>query len=101
MQLSDGGPEADESIDWQALARFWNTGRVYGVTTATQWSKALIGYGKSPDTPVALVRRCTWPDQETIVCRLDNVANELTPSSRLRPPVIAIIGPVAALGEPY
>ena len=53
------------------------------------------------ETPVALVRRCSWPDQETIFCQLEQVADELTPASKFRPPVVAIIGPVAHLGTRF
>ena len=45
-----------------------------GVTTAERWSAALLAAGKSRDTPAAIVRRCSWPDQETIRCTLGTVA---------------------------
>lgn len=102
QQPSDGGPETDESSDWEALAHFPGTLVVYmGVTTASYWSNRLIASGKSPQTPVALVRRCSWPDQAVIYCELDQVASKLTPASHFRPPVIAIVGPVAHLGTHY
>jgi uroporphyrinogen III methyltransferase / synthase len=72
-----------------------------GVTTVAQWSRELLTAGKSPDTPAAIVRRCTWSDQSVIRCRLDEVASALTPASKMRPPVIVIIGEVAALGEDF
>jgi len=102
LQPSDGGPEIDESNDWEALANFPGTLVVYmGVTTAGIWSNRLLAAGKPPETPVAIVRRCSWPDQEVIYCQLDQVGNELTPASKFRPPVIAVIGPVAHLGTPF
>lgn len=98
----DGGNEADEQIDWPALARFPGTLVIYmGVTTAAQWSQALIGAGKAASTPVALVRRCSLPDQQTITCRLDEVASKLSSASDFRAPVIAIIGAVVPLGRRY
>jgi len=102
LQPSDGGPEVDEGIDWSALAKFPGTLIVYmGVTTAAVWSNRLIEAGLPPQTPVALVRRCSWPDQESIYCQLSEVAEALTPSSKFRPPVLAIIGTVAHLGKEY
>ncbi|MEL6105572.1 MAG: uroporphyrinogen-III C-methyltransferase [Planctomycetota bacterium] len=94
-------PEKPESaLDWEALAKFPGTLVVYmGVTTAKHWTAALLDGGKDPATPAALVRRCSLPDQQTIVCRLDEVADKLTPASQFRPPVIAIIGQVATLAE--
>jgi uroporphyrinogen III methyltransferase/synthase len=72
-----------------------------GVTTVGQWSRELMIAGKPAETPAAIVRRCTWSDQSVIRCRLDEVANALTPASKMRPPVIVIIGDVAALGEDF
>ncbi len=102
MQAADGGPEVDEPIDWVGLAKFPGTLVVYmGVTTAPIWSRRLIEAGRGPSTPVAIVRRCSWTDQKVVRCRLDEVANHLGSHSKLRPPVLAVIGDVAALGEQH
>ncbi|TWU56046.1 uroporphyrinogen-III C-methyltransferase [Rubripirellula reticaptiva] len=94
-------PDKTESaLDWDALARFPGTLVIYmGVTTAAVWSGALMAAGKPPGTPVALVRRCSLPDQQTVHCRLDEVADRMTPASKFRPPAIVIIGPVTGLAE--
>jgi len=90
-------PEKGESaIDWSALAKFPGTLVIYmGVTTVESWTTALLAAGKPRDTPVAIIRRCSLADQQTVRCRLDEVAGYLTPASQFRPPVITIIGPVA------
>lgn len=91
-----------QPVDWDALAKFPGTLVFYmGVTTVAQWTEQLLKHGKSFDTPVAIVRRCTWSDQTVIRCHLGDVANRLTPASKLRPPVIVIIGEVAALGKDF
>lgn len=94
-------PEKSESaLDWSALARFPGTLVIYmGVTTASAWTAALLAAGKPPETSAAIIRRCSFFDQQTIHCRLDQVADRLTPASKLRPPVIVIIGPVTQLAE--
>ena len=90
----------ESALDWQALARFPGTLVIYmGVTTAEAWTQALLDAGKAPETPTALIRRCSLPDQQSIRCRLDEVADRLTPASKFRPPVIVIIGPVTELAE--
>ena len=92
--------KTESALDWDALARFPGTLVIYmGVTTAKTWTDALIQAGKDPATPAALIRRCSHPDQATIRCRLDEIADQLTPASRFRPPVIAIIGEVATLAD--
>ncbi len=86
----------DAQLDYEALARFPGTLVIYmGVTTAARWTARLLAAGMPPDRPVALVRRCSWPDQRLLSCRLDEVAPLVTPYARFPPPVIAIIGEVA------
>jgi uroporphyrinogen III methyltransferase/synthase len=84
-----------ESIDFAALARFPGTLVVYmGVTTAGKWTRSLIEAGKPADTPAAIVRRCSWPDQRTMRCTLGTIADRLA-DEKLRPPIVTIIGDVA------
>lgn len=103
VALVTGHEEPDKSqsaLDWDALARFPGTLVIYmGVTTAESWTQALLAAGKPADTPTAILRRCSLPDQETVHCRLDEVAQRLTPASRMRPPVIVIVGEVTRLAE--
>ena len=90
--------KSESALDWDALARFPGTLVIYmGVTTAAVWTKALIDAGKAPETPAAVIRRCSQPDQQTIRCCLAEVADRLTPASKLRPPVIVILGKVTEL----
>ncbi len=87
-------------IDYNALAQFPGTLVMYmGVTTAPSWTSQLIAAGKSPDTPVAIIRRCSWSDQTVIRCRLSELVDSLSVPQKLRPPIIVIIGPVAGLTE--
>ncbi|QDU55830.1 uroporphyrinogen-III C-methyltransferase [Aeoliella mucimassa] len=89
------GKEGDDSLDYQSLAQFPGTLVFYmGVTTAPVWSTALIAGGKSPDTPVAVVRHCSLPTQQTWTCTLGEVPTLLS-HDKLRPPVIVIVGKVA------
>jgi uroporphyrinogen III methyltransferase/synthase len=102
VALVTGHEEPDKNepaVDWRALAVFPGTLVVYmGITTAPVWSAALISAGKSPQTPVAIVRRCSLPDQQTIHCRLDQVAAQID-RLLIRPPAIIIIGPVTELAD--
>lgn len=102
VALITGQQQADapEDMDWGALAAFPGTLSIYmGVTTSRTWTSKLMAAGKPADTPAAIVRRCSWSDQQVILCRLDEVAEQLTPYSRLRPPVLVVVGPVAHLGQ--
>jgi uroporphyrinogen III methyltransferase/synthase len=92
----ESADKADSSLDYTALARFPGTLAFYmGVTTAEHWSQALLAAGKSPATPVAIVRHISLPDQERIDTTLAEVA-AVVHDKKLRPPVVFIVGEVAA-----
>lgn len=91
--------KAASALDWPALAQFPGTLVVYmGVTTVAHWSQALMAAGKSADTPVVVVRRCSWPNQKRHVCTLGDVA-EVVATHRLRPPVVFLIGAAVESAE--
>ncbi len=93
--------KSDPSLDYEVLARFPGTLVFYmGVTSAEAWTGALIQAGKPPDTPAAIVRRCSFPDQVCIRCRLDEVAARLASPAKMAPPAIVVVGSVAGLTEP-
>ena len=90
--------KTDSSLDWEALARFPGTLVIYmGVTTSKTWTENLIKGGLSPDTPVAIIRRCSLPDQQVFRCPLREIPQVLGKGNQIRPPVIVIIGAVAEL----
>ena len=100
LQPADGSEDAEESLDWNALAKFPGTLVLYmGVTTAAHWSRKLIEAGKPAATPVAMVRRCSWPDQQVIRCDLGSVAATIAAMPGLRPPIISIVGEVIQMAK--
>ena len=95
LQNQDGESEAEDQLDWEALARFPGTLVLYmSIASAPAWSQKLLAAGKPSSTPVALVRKCTWPDQEVLECDLGSVAQTLALNQHFAPPVISIIGPL-------
>lgn len=94
-QAADGSTESDEMVDWDALARFPGTLLLYmGIASASRWSRNLIEAGKPPSTPVAMIRKCSMPDQQTLCCHLDDVPATLESHPEFKPPVITIVGDV-------
>lgn len=90
--------KADSALNYTALAAFPGTLVFYmGVTTVEHWSAALIAAGKSSATSVAIVRHVSLPDQRRVDTTLGQVA-QVVNEQRLRPPVVFIIGDVAAHG---
>jgi uroporphyrinogen III methyltransferase/synthase len=89
---------ADAPLNYAALASFPGTLVFYmGVTTVEHWSQALLDAGRSPRTPIAILRRVSWPDQQRIDTELGHVA-AIVANRRLRPPVLFIVGEVASRG---
>ncbi len=87
--------QGGESLDFDSLASFPGTLIFYmGVTSAPTWTSALIKAGKPSDTPVLIIRRSTFPDQQTLSCSLGQVCETIR---GLRPPAIMIVGAVSSL----
>ena len=80
------GDRAGPELDYGRFAQFPGTLVFYmGMTSSRQWSEALLRGGRSPDTPVAIVRRASWPDQETVRCTLGTVADVIDSKNSVRP----------------
>lgn len=93
-------PEKGEpAADWEALARTGGTlVLLMAVGNLRTIAGELIRHGRSPQTPVALVRWGTTPDQETLVSTLEKVADDVERSG-LKPPAVTVIGEVVGLRE--
>jgi uroporphyrinogen III methyltransferase/synthase len=61
-------------------------------------SQKLIAHGKSPDTPVALIRWGTTPGQQTVTGTLDDIADRVKKAG-LKAPAIIVVGDVVRLRE--
>lgn len=90
--------KSNSDIDYANLARFQGTLVFYmGVTTVGIWSSELIRAGMDPQTPVAVIRHCSLPDQKVTVCTLQSVEQAVQRPDRLRPPVLFVVGKVVTL----
>lgn len=95
--LPPGHPES--LVDWPALGRLRGTIVVLmGVHTAGAIATALIGYGRSPATPVAAIGNGGLPGERILRMSLVDVAAVLAEQD-LRPPAVLVIGAVAALAS--
>ncbi|GAA3746638.1 uroporphyrin-III C-methyltransferase/precorrin-2 dehydrogenase/sirohydrochlorin ferrochelatase [Spinactinospora alkalitolerans] len=88
-------PDDERStVDWGALARVNGTVVVLmGVERIGAIAAALIGHGRAPDTPVAIVQDATLPTQRTVVATLETVEG-IAAEGGVRPPAIVVIGEV-------
>ena len=92
------GHEADKeksSLDFQALAELTGTIAIYmGVDQVAHWSKSLLKAGKTIDTPVTVVSRCSWPDQQIAISSLGRCEEDCVKHA-WQTPAVAILGHVA------
>ena len=96
---SEDPSKPNSSVNWEALARTGGTLVVLmGWQPLQSIFDTLIKEDMSPQTPVALVQWGTWPQQATVTGTLEN-AVALGKTAGLRPPVAAVIGPVADLRQ--
>ncbi|MFQ5945800.1 MAG: uroporphyrinogen-III C-methyltransferase [Anaerolineae bacterium] len=91
-------PAKDEpSVSWAQLATAVDTLVVLmGVTALPRIVSALVAHGRSPDTPVALIRWGTTEAHETITGTLGDIVER---GRGIRPPVVAIVGDVVGLRD--
>ena len=79
-------------LEYEQLGRFPGTLVFYmGTCSSRQWSESLVRGGRSPATPLAVIRRATWPDQEVFYSTLGNVG-ELIEREQIRPPTLIVVG---------
>jgi uroporphyrin-III C-methyltransferase len=85
------------SLDWPMLARPSQTVVIYmGVGSLEGIVDELVSHGRSPQTPVALVRNATHEDQRTVVGTLDTIAG-IASKNQIKPPALIVVGEVVSL----
>ena len=91
--------KSESTMNWSSLASNLDTlVFLMGVKNITAITSKLIEHGKSPDTPVAIVRWGTRPDQKTVVSNLKEIAG-LVKEENIRPPAVMVVGNVVKLRE--
>ena len=69
-----------------------------GVGNLPMIAAELMKNGRDPETPVALIRWGTLPEQETTIGKLANIG-EVARSKKIKPPVIILVGEVVRLRD--
>ena len=95
----EGKDKNESNIDWDRLSLGGGTVVFYmGVTTLRRNMLRMVEHGRSPATPVALVRWATTPCQQVLVGTLADIADRAEESG-FKPPAVTIVGEVVALRE--
>ncbi|WP_126664150.1 uroporphyrinogen-III C-methyltransferase [Haloterrigena salifodinae] len=89
--------KAESAVDWEALAATGGTIVVLmGVGRLPDYTKALLESGMASETPVALVERGTWPDQQVATGTLETIV-DARDEVGIEPPAVTVIGDVAGI----
>ncbi|GFP19691.1 uroporphyrin-III C-methyltransferase / precorrin-2 dehydrogenase / sirohydrochlorin ferrochelatase, partial [Candidatus Hakubella thermalkaliphila] len=89
----------DSDIDWAHISTGVGTlVFLMGVRNLELIVKNLIEYGRPPETPVAVIRWGTTPQQQTIVGTLADIVDKVREAA-LTPPAITVVGEVVRLRE--
>ncbi|MCX7981514.1 MAG: uroporphyrinogen-III C-methyltransferase [Syntrophales bacterium] len=92
-------PTKDHSaIDWSSLSRMGTIVFLMGVKNLPYITKELLDAGLAPQTPAALIRCGTTPEQETLVANLKDIAHR-SQEKHLLPPAILVVGEVVSMRE--
>jgi len=89
----------ESSIAWEKLATGAGTlVFLMGVANLPRIAAELVRHGRSPDTPVAVIRRGTLPQQKTLTGKLDDISR-MVEQSNIKPPAIIVVGEVVRLRD--
>ena len=89
--------KGDIHIDWEKIsARSGTLVFLMGARKLPLIAEKLMRFGKSPDTPIAVVQWGTTARQKTWVCTLSSIV-EISSTDKLSPPALTIIGEVVNL----
>ena len=92
-------PDKGESrVDWKKISTIETIVFLMGVKNLSRIASNLMENGRSPDTPVALIRWGTTPDQETLTGRLGDIV-ALAKERDFSPPAVFVVGDVVGLRE--
>ncbi len=93
------GVDGEPDVDWHALAGDRHTLVVYmGLSRAGSVAEKLIGAGRGPSTPVAIIENGTRADERVFAGTLATMP-DIVKTARVGAPALIVIGEVAALAD--
>ncbi|MEG0258744.1 MAG: SAM-dependent methyltransferase, partial [Lysinibacillus sp.] len=89
----------EDSIQWESLAKGIDTLAIYmGVGNLPYIRQQLLKYGRSEQTPVALIHWGTFANQKTVTGTLANIV-DIVQRENIQNPSMIVVGEVVALRE--
>lgn len=95
----EGETKEQSNVDWERLSAGSGTVVFYmGVFNLRHNMQKMIEHGRPADTPVALVRWGTLPEQQVVTGTLADIADQVERNG-FKPPAVTIVGEVVKLRE--
>ncbi len=95
----EGAGKTGPAVDWEKLSTGVGTLAIYmGVGNIKANAANLMAHGRSPETPVALVRWGTTPEQEVLTGTLADIYEKAT-EARFKAPAVMLVGESVRLRE--
>jgi len=89
--------KAETALDWSKLATGVGTLVFFmGVKNLPEITSALLQHGRRPETPVAVIRWGTRPDQQVVTGTLADITSK---AAGIAPPAITVVGEVVSLRD--
>jgi uroporphyrinogen III methyltransferase / synthase len=86
---------APEELHWDALVQLPTLVIMMGTSTLATTVKGLLDHGRSPQTPIAIIRWASMPQQEILVSDLGHIVSAV--ADRPMSPAVIVIGEVVRL----
>lgn len=83
-------------LDWDALSRLDSLVFLMAVHNVRNISRNLIGQGRSPETPAAMIQMAFWPGELIVTGTLATIADEVERAG-ITPPATLVVGEVVRL----
>jgi len=91
--------KGESSINWEKLSTGVGTiVFLMAIKNISLVSKRLIDNGRSPDTPVAVIRWGTRAEQKTVVADLKSITDVIR-DNEIKPPAVMVVGDVVRLRD--
>lgn len=91
--------KTESNLYWDKIATGVGTIVFFmGMANLEENMKRLMDHGRDPETPVALIRWGTTPEQKTLVGTVSDIA-EKAQASGFKPPAIIVVGEVVSLRD--
>ncbi len=88
---------SDARTDWAKVSAGTGTLVILmGIANLSFIVSRLTAHGRSPDTPVAVIRHGSTPEQQTVIGTLKTIAGQVK-NNGIKPPAIIIVGEVVTL----